>query len=80
MGNVFAGLAVREPQPRASEAFRLFAEQHRNMEKLGNAMIKKVKPVSYLVGQICKLNLNWNNVRFWTTWARIFIKPYRILV
>lgn len=46
MGNVFAGLAVREPQPRASEAFRLFGEQHRNMEKVGNAMIKKVKPVS----------------------------------
>lgn len=47
MGNVFAGLAVREPQPRASEAFRLFGEQHRNMEKVGNAMIKKVKPVSF---------------------------------
>lgn len=45
MGNVFAGLAVREPQPRASEAFRLFGEQHRNMEKVGNAMIKQVKPV-----------------------------------
>lgn len=46
MGNVFAGLAVREPQPRASEAFRLFGEQHRNMEKVGSEMIKKVKPVS----------------------------------
>ncbi|XP_018563548.1 PRKCA-binding protein isoform X3 [Anoplophora glabripennis] len=45
MGDVFAGLAVREPQPRASEAFRLFGEQHRNMEKTGHDMIKKVKPV-----------------------------------
>lgn len=49
MGTVFAGLAVREPQPRASEAFRLFGEQHRNMEKVGNAMIKKVKPVSFVL-------------------------------
>lgn len=46
MGDVFAGLAVREPQPRASEAFRLFGEQHRNMEKTGHDMVKKVKPVS----------------------------------
>ncbi|XP_050301544.1 PRKCA-binding protein isoform X1 [Anthonomus grandis grandis] len=45
MGDVFASLAVREPQPRASEAFRLFGEQHRNMEKAGIDMIKKAKPV-----------------------------------
>lgn len=45
MGDVFASLAVREPQPRASEAFRLFGEQHRNMEKLGNQAVKKIKPV-----------------------------------
>lgn len=48
MGDVFVGLAVREPQARASEAFRLFGEQHRNIEKIGNEMIKKVKPVSTL--------------------------------
>ncbi|KAF5298992.1 hypothetical protein FQA39_LY11624 [Lamprigera yunnana] len=45
MGDIFTGLAVREPQPRASEAFRLFGEQHRSMEKLGHSMIKQVKPV-----------------------------------
>ncbi|KAK4876694.1 hypothetical protein RN001_009200 [Aquatica leii] len=45
MGDIFSGLAVREPQPRASEAFRQFGEQHRNMEKLGHTMIKQVKPV-----------------------------------
>ncbi|XP_019757506.1 PRKCA-binding protein isoform X2 [Dendroctonus ponderosae] len=45
MGDVFASLAVREPQPRASETFRLFGEQHRNMEKTGLEMIQKVKPV-----------------------------------
>lgn len=46
MGDVFASLAVREPQPRASEAFRLFGEQHRNMEKVSSDIVKKVKPVS----------------------------------
>ncbi|XP_049819313.1 PRKCA-binding protein isoform X2 [Aethina tumida] len=45
MGDVFASLAVREPQHRASEAFRLFGEQHRNLEKVGIDMVKKVKPV-----------------------------------
>ncbi|KAB0796436.1 hypothetical protein PPYR_02460 [Photinus pyralis] len=45
MGDIFSSLAVREPQPRASEAFRLFGEQHRSMEKLGHEMIKQVKPV-----------------------------------
>ncbi|KAJ8944340.1 hypothetical protein NQ318_016147 [Aromia moschata] len=45
MGDVFAGLAVREPQPRASEAFRLFGEQHRSMEKIAHDMVKRVKPV-----------------------------------
>ncbi|XP_065161751.1 PRKCA-binding protein isoform X2 [Atheta coriaria] len=45
MGEVFAELAVREPQPRASEAFRLFAEQHRNMERMEYEMLKAVKPV-----------------------------------
>lgn len=46
MGDVFATIAVREPQPRASEAFRLFGEQHRNMERLGVNMLQSVKPVS----------------------------------
>ncbi|GLV44859.1 Protein interacting with C kinase 1 [Carabus blaptoides fortunei] len=45
MGDVFATIAVREPQPRASEAFRLFGEQHRNMERLGVNMLQSVKPV-----------------------------------
>lgn len=54
MGDVFASLAVREPQPRASEAFRLFGEQHRNMEKNGLEMIQKVKPVRHM------LNKFWN--------------------
>ncbi|KAJ8956140.1 hypothetical protein NQ314_006774 [Rhamnusium bicolor] len=44
MGDVFASIAVREPQPRASEAFRLFGEQHRNMEKIGQDMIKMLNP------------------------------------
>lgn len=44
-GNTFAAISVREPQPRASEAFRLFGELHRNMERDGVKMIKAVKPV-----------------------------------
>lgn len=44
-GNAFAGISVREPQPRASEAFRIFGELHRNMERDGVKMIKTIKPV-----------------------------------
>ncbi|XP_053695199.1 PRKCA-binding protein [Sabethes cyaneus] len=44
-GNVFAAISVREPQPRASEAFRIFAELHRSMEKDGIKMIKTLKPI-----------------------------------
>lgn len=45
IGDVFANIAVREPQPRASEAFRLFGEQHRNMERIGQEMLQDTKPV-----------------------------------
>uniref|UniRef100_A0A182QR49 PRKCA-binding protein n=1 Tax=Anopheles farauti TaxID=69004 RepID=A0A182QR49_9DIPT len=44
-GNIFASISVREPQPRASEAFRIFGELHRNMEKDGIKMIKSLKPI-----------------------------------
>ncbi|XP_058815528.1 PRKCA-binding protein isoform X3 [Topomyia yanbarensis] len=44
-GNIFAAISVREPQPRASEAFRVFGELHRNMEKDGIKMIKSLKPI-----------------------------------
>ncbi|KAG4066245.1 hypothetical protein HA402_000469 [Bradysia odoriphaga] len=44
-GNCFSSISVREPQPRASEAFRLFGEMHRNMEKDGVKMLKAIKPV-----------------------------------
>ncbi|XP_055637263.1 PRKCA-binding protein isoform X2 [Toxorhynchites rutilus septentrionalis] len=44
-GNIFAAISVREPQPRASEAFRIFGELHRNMEKDGIKMIKNLKPI-----------------------------------
>ena len=45
-GDTFAGIGVREPQPRASEAFRQFGDYHRQMEKGGIKMLKSVKPVS----------------------------------
>ncbi|XP_046611120.1 PRKCA-binding protein isoform X2 [Neodiprion virginianus] len=44
-GDAFAAIGVREPQPRASEAFRQFGEQHRQMEKFGVTMLKAVKPI-----------------------------------
>lgn len=44
-GDAFAAIGVREPQPRASEAFRQFGEQHRQMEKFGVTMLKTLKPI-----------------------------------
>jgi hypothetical protein len=38
-------MGVKEPQPRASEAFTSFGEQHRQMEKLGINMLKTIKPI-----------------------------------
>ncbi|KAJ9588472.1 hypothetical protein L9F63_018128, partial [Diploptera punctata] len=43
-GDTFAAIGVREPQPRASEAFRQFGDYHRQMEKCGIKMLKSVKP------------------------------------
>lgn len=42
---VFSAISVREPQSRASEAFRLYAEMHRQLERDGIKMVKRVKPV-----------------------------------
>ncbi|XP_049956675.1 PRKCA-binding protein isoform X1 [Schistocerca serialis cubense] len=44
-GDTFAAIGVREPQPRASEAFRQFGDYHRQMEKYGIQMLKSVKPI-----------------------------------
>ncbi|KAF8766589.1 PRKCA-binding protein like [Argiope bruennichi] len=44
-GDVFASIGVREPQPRASEAFTKFGEAHRNMERFGIKFLKTVKPM-----------------------------------
>ncbi|XP_058980506.1 PRKCA-binding protein isoform X2 [Musca domestica] len=44
-GDCFMRISTREPQMRASEAFRLFGEFHRNLEKDGLAIIKKIKPI-----------------------------------
>lgn len=42
---VLSAISVREPQSRASEAFRLYAEMHRQLERDGIKMVKAVKPV-----------------------------------
>ncbi|XP_046403937.1 PRKCA-binding protein isoform X2 [Ischnura elegans] len=44
-GDTFSAMGVREPQARASEAFRQFGEHHRQMEKIGMAMVKEVRPI-----------------------------------
>ncbi|KAG1688944.1 PRKCA-binding protein [Nymphon striatum] len=44
-GDVFASIGVREPQPRASEAFTMFGESHRNVEKAGLQYLKTIKPM-----------------------------------
>ncbi|XP_075226076.1 protein interacting with PRKCA 1 isoform X3 [Lycorma delicatula] len=44
-GNAFAAIGVREPQPRASEAFRQFGDYHRQMEKSGIKHLKAMKPI-----------------------------------
>lgn len=45
-GDIFAEIGVREPQPAACEAFTIFGEAHRNMEKNGVKLLKILKPVS----------------------------------
>ncbi|XP_036222290.1 PRKCA-binding protein isoform X2 [Bactrocera oleae] len=44
-GDCFTQISAREPQQRASEAFRMFGEFHRNLEKDGLNIIKQIKPV-----------------------------------
>ncbi|XP_030384057.1 PRKCA-binding protein isoform X2 [Scaptodrosophila lebanonensis] len=44
-GDCFTQISAREPQQRASEAFRTFGEFHRNLEKDGLAIIKLIQPV-----------------------------------
>ncbi|XP_044765638.1 PRKCA-binding protein isoform X2 [Coccinella septempunctata] len=45
IGDVFGEIASREPQQRASEAFRVFGEQHRQMEAASVKILKEIKPV-----------------------------------
>lgn len=42
---VLSAISVREPQSRASEAFRVYGEMHRQLERDGIKMVKAVKPV-----------------------------------
>lgn len=39
------GIGCREPQPAASEAFTVFGEAHRSMEKFAIRMLKTLKPM-----------------------------------
>ncbi|XP_076059324.1 protein interacting with PRKCA 1 isoform X2 [Oratosquilla oratoria] len=44
-GDIFCEIGVRELQPNANEAFTQFGVAHRQMEKYGIGMLKKVKPI-----------------------------------
>lgn len=55
-GDAFAGIGVREPQPRASEAFRAFGDYHRLMEKNGIQTLKTIKPVGIFLSFIFIIN------------------------
>ncbi|XP_053620280.1 PRKCA-binding protein isoform X4 [Plodia interpunctella] len=45
LGDIFAAIGVREPQPRASEAFSKFGQYHRLLERDGIKMLKALKPI-----------------------------------
>jgi len=66
MGDIFCSIGVREPQKTASEAFCMFGEYHRQMEKYGIKMLKATKPVR---GTIALNSVIINVCRFYTTWA-----------
>lgn len=66
-GDVFAAIGVREPQPRASEAFSKFGEAHRDMEKFAIKMVRTVKPM------ICDLHTFLNKA---VPDTRLTIKKY----
>lgn len=64
-GDCFLEISTRESQQRASEAFRLFGEFHRNLEKDGLQILEQMKPIidelaTYLVKAIpdTKLTIN----------------------
>lgn len=42
---MFSVIGVREPQPAASEAFVMFADAHRSIEKFGINLLKTIKPM-----------------------------------
>jgi hypothetical protein len=44
-GDAFAGIASREQQKRASDAFSKFGEAHRQIEKYAHTLLATVKPM-----------------------------------
>lgn len=44
-GDIFAEIGAREPQQNASEAFSMFGNAHREMEKNGLRLLKVLKPM-----------------------------------
>lgn len=48
-GDIFCEIGVRELQQSANEAFNQFGEAHRQMEKFGIQMLKRLKPVCFII-------------------------------
>ena len=44
-GDIFASIGAREQTQSASEAFTVFGEAHRNMEKQGMKMLRVLHPM-----------------------------------
>ena len=44
---MFCTIGVQEPQPAASEAFTIFGEAHRNMDKLAFCLLKTLNPMIF---------------------------------
>ncbi len=44
-GDIFAEIGAREPQKNASEAFTIFGEAHRNMDKQGMKLLRVLHPM-----------------------------------
>lgn len=44
-GDIFAEIGAREPQMSAAEAFTIFGDAHRNMEKHGCKMLRALQPM-----------------------------------
>ncbi len=46
-GDLFASIAAREQQRKASDAFSKFGESHRQVDKFAHTLLNTLKPVNF---------------------------------